>query len=527
MVVFDEFCGATITDGSGSINAEFFPNFARLASGGTWFRNATTNHWETVAAVPCLLTGRYADVGKRPTDRDHPVNLLTIALSSPEMETAVFEPVTRLFPVEAESLGRTDASTGVLFSKLLGQALRAWGVGLIPNDDLVSLPRPDKEWFGLRSGHEVDVNAGQLRGCFRYHWAEQRDVQFEHFLRTIQPGERPTLHFIHILIPHVPWMYFSNGERYSPDRVDWSELGVGNPVDDGVSWSDDPAAVMQGAQQYFVQLGYGDQLIGRLLDRLKETGLYDDCLLVVTADHGVSFRQADYRRKPTETNIEDILSIPMFIKRPGQKQGEVRSDNVESIDLFPTIVQELDIDNVGPMDGASVFDPRRKDRRIKRLLSGEPEMTRPADYSTRVDILPHIRAAFRNDFSQAGLFSLGPKPEWRGRAISEWGETPRSALVVKMSRGQTFRTGRREDVQPGCLHGRIEGREATAPQVHFAVAVNGVIRADMSSFTGTRARDEFLCLVPQDAFRDGGNDVQIFEIDGDRLKLCWDGETDN
>ena len=33
-----------------------------------------------------------------------------------------------------------------------------------------------------------------------------------------------------------------------------------------------------------------DRLIGRLVQHLKQVGMYDDTLIVITADHGVSFR---------------------------------------------------------------------------------------------------------------------------------------------------------------------------------------------------------------------------------------------
>ena len=64
-----------------------------------------------------------------------------------------------------------------------------------------------------------------------------------------------------------------------------------------------------------------DRLIGRLVEHLKQVGLYDDTLIVITADHGVSFRAGDLRREVTPTNHADILSIPLVIKVPHQRRG--------------------------------------------------------------------------------------------------------------------------------------------------------------------------------------------------------------
>ena len=56
----------------------------------------------------------------------------------------------------------------------------------------------------------------------------------------------------------------------------------------------------------------------------------DRCLLIVTADHGVSFRAGHSRRLPDAANLSDIASVPLFIKLPGQTEGRVDDRNVES-----------------------------------------------------------------------------------------------------------------------------------------------------------------------------------------------------
>src|SRR4051794_1391623 len=57
-VVFDEFPADDLLRPDGSIDAQRFPNFARLASISTWFPNATTVYDSTFGAVPAILDGR-------------------------------------------------------------------------------------------------------------------------------------------------------------------------------------------------------------------------------------------------------------------------------------------------------------------------------------------------------------------------------------------------------------------------------------------------------------------------------------
>src|SRR3954471_3906894 len=57
-VVFDEFPADDLLRPDGSIDAQRFPNFAKLASMSTWFPNATTVFDSTFAAVPAIRDAR-------------------------------------------------------------------------------------------------------------------------------------------------------------------------------------------------------------------------------------------------------------------------------------------------------------------------------------------------------------------------------------------------------------------------------------------------------------------------------------
>ena len=109
-------------------------------------------------------------------------------------------------------------------------------------------------------------------------------------------------------------------------------------------WLSDPATIERNEFRYRLQVGFVDRFVGRLLDRLVETNVLDKCLLIVTADHGVSFRPGHSRRVPDADNLADIASVPLFIKLPGQKRGRIDDRNVESVDIFPTIAESLGIE---------------------------------------------------------------------------------------------------------------------------------------------------------------------------------------
>ena len=56
-------------------------------------------------------------------------------------------------------------------------------------------------------------------------------------------------------------------------------------------------------------MGEIEELVGELLDRLTEIGIRDRCLLIVTADHGISFRAGQDRRVPEAGNADDGTSV--------------------------------------------------------------------------------------------------------------------------------------------------------------------------------------------------------------------------
>ena len=95
-LLFDEFPVIDLQDRTGGIDADRFPNFARLAGESTWFRNTTTLSASTTVAVPVILTGQTPTRGALPIFQDHPNNLFT--LLGRRYRLVVTESQTRLCP---------------------------------------------------------------------------------------------------------------------------------------------------------------------------------------------------------------------------------------------------------------------------------------------------------------------------------------------------------------------------------------------------------------------------------------------
>ena len=108
--------------------------------------------------------------------------------------------------------------------------------------------------------------------------------------------------------------------------------------------------------RHLLQVGYTDHLVGELLERLKRTGLLERALIVVTADHGYSFRVGvDSRRFLSEDNVEEIAPVPLFVKAPGQMDGRKDDSLVANLDMVATVADLLGTTVGYPQDGRSAF----------------------------------------------------------------------------------------------------------------------------------------------------------------------------
>ena len=111
-----------------------------------------------------------------------------------------------------------------------------------------------------------------------------------------------------------------------------------------------------------LQVQYVDRLVGRLLDALRARGLYDDAVVVVTADHGASFVTGQPRRPANRANVGVIAPVPFFVKLPRPARAARVDDRaVRTIDVLPTIAE-------GGRRAAAVEGRRDAGRRARRSI---------------------------------------------------------------------------------------------------------------------------------------------------------------
>ena len=113
----------------------------------------------------------------------------------------------------------------------------------------------------------------------------------DRFLRGIERDEGPTLHFLHVLEPHTPYLHLPDGHRYGADPTLRQISSRGRTASPAATDGPRPSRpALLDRQRLQLEVAHVDRLIGDVLDRLRNQGLYDEALVVMTSDHGIAFQ---------------------------------------------------------------------------------------------------------------------------------------------------------------------------------------------------------------------------------------------
>jgi hypothetical protein len=509
VVVLDEFPLTSLLRRDGSINEVRYPNLARLAEESTWFRNASTESKDTNVSVPSILTGKLNDDSRLPFFQDHPRNYFTLFGSRYPVNR--YEVVTDLCPPDV-----CARPPGQPLRQALDDASVVYRHRVLPEELREGLPEVDHSWGNFGGGvtstppaettvpttstgspdplARMDEIPRQDRGRIKQVSALNRQVDLI--------SAEPSVNFVHVLSPHHPY-----------DLTPWggTNTDTWNPaaVPDGPS---DPGfdfifRELRGLQA--MQIGVADQAIGHLIDHLKETGAWEKGTVVVTSDHGVDISPPGFTRIFTEDNMDELFRVPMFIKVPGQTAGETRDDEASSVDVLPSLVDLLGIETEWEFDGHSLFDG--SEPKIDRVVT--------SDVEAAFEEAARQQAVFPRGEGWDDLAAVGEGEDLVGRPVSDLPVGEPSELSVSFDRADLLANLSTVGEVPYSLRGRLEGSEATPPEL--AVALNGTFAGTIGGWYRGDGDEWLFTGLMANYFVDGPNDVVAYQVErtGDRITL--------
>ena len=207
------------------------------------------------------------------------------------------------------------------------------------------LARAGYETDGLVSSAPLSPAYGFERGfnLYRQHGARASDVVDSALALSRQSKGRRQFLFVHLIDPHWPYQpaiefrqYAENFiDRFGPRPQEISELLT--KVRDRRP-PENPDEITQAVHLYDAAIAYTDQELGRLFDGLEEMGLYEQSLILMTADHGEAFFEHD-NWMHDGTLYEEEIRVPLIVKWPGRVEPRTVKTPVSHEDIFTTLLE--------------------------------------------------------------------------------------------------------------------------------------------------------------------------------------------
>jgi hypothetical protein len=321
-------------------------------------------------------------------------------------------------------------------------------------------------------------------------------------VHIVSESKSPRVQVVHALLPHAPW-------RITPDfRVDQLSptISTTNP--------DDEEVIRDTYQTFLYQVGAVDRIMQDLIAELKTSGKWDSTMLVVTADHGISFIPTMQQRHTDFTDsdqVADIYRIPTFIKYPNQKNGTADDCAITNLDLLPTIIDVTQTKNSWSFAGKSLAGncPTGRIRSIvsatgqKAVLAGgfEEVRVRAAHYSQIVSNVGPIR----------NIASVGESASVIGTQIGkQLADNRIFNWTVKQKKMFTNVSGKRGATIPALVTGEVIVTKALEDGTEGIIAIDGIAAGVIGELSGARSSVNFAAVLDYSLLTPGPHTIELF-----------------
>ena len=237
--------------------------------------------------------------------------------------------------------------------------------GILPGFDAVlDIPDDHAPWLAWLASLGYDVAPGAYPLLAQEHTRpEEHSVSAfltDHAIDWLRRQDGPWFAHLSYLRPHPPYSAAGEwGRAYDPAdmpppiapadvRTPFHEMALTIP---NAAAPTDPAAVARMRAQYFGMISHVDHQLGRLWAELRALGMWDDTVVVVTADHGEML--GDHGLKEKLGYWEQSYSIPCIVRDPAHPgaHGTVVDRFTENVDVMPTICEAIGLPVPAQCDG--------------------------------------------------------------------------------------------------------------------------------------------------------------------------------
>jgi arylsulfatase A-like enzyme len=171
-------------------------------------------------------------------------------------------------------------------------------------------------------------------------------------------GQRPFFLWLHLMDPHAP--YYPPNDAYRELAGRDIEPRRARYLNEYWNRSDLTPSALSGKRDEVVQLydagiRWVDRQIARLVDSLKQTHLWDECVFALTADHGEEFLEHGGRYHSPVRLSEEIVRVPLLIRVPGERGAKVPASPMSHLHLAPTLLEMMGVQAPSAFQGRSLW----------------------------------------------------------------------------------------------------------------------------------------------------------------------------
>jgi arylsulfatase A-like enzyme len=237
--------------------------------------------------------------------------------------------------------------------------------------------------------------------------------------------------FIHTWMVHAPYSncYFLEKEKISEAKK--------NYIDNFRKYSPEKGNLVEEFQRFLQEnhlfnpddcmtlydsgIHYVDRYIGKIIDKTRQLGIYEELLLIIVSDHGEHFDEHyanNFYSFHGKDFFEEFIKVPLIIKYPFKFRSGILTHPVSLVDVFPTILDFYEFEIPAFVQGDSLLKPYpRRDRKyiISEAISEgniETKMIRIGDLKYMITMIDPQRPERVNweAITRRRLFNLKNDP---------------------------------------------------------------------------------------------------------------------
>ncbi len=244
--------------------------------------------------------------------------------------------------------------------------------------DPYELKYPANYYLGLTSVRNA-IN-GALKPNWQYQPSARRQIEAGMDAISKRSNMEPFYAIFHIEEPHAPIAFFSY-DLNDIDKIN-EEMEYLRPLVDNCGKD------FRGSLGYQMAVRYDDYCLKIIFDKMKEMGVLDNTIVMVTADHGSSYLYSPVRKRTVNCFHKENYNVPMIIWDKELENQIKLNGKYTSADIYTTLYDYLGLELNEPLHGISALkETKGRDYVITEYMGpGCPDMfSRDAWMSIRDD----------------------------------------------------------------------------------------------------------------------------------------------